>query len=54
VLNLLVAVLLTPLLRARRVAEGADATAVVDYHADEGSTGLRPVGAPVAEGAGTR
>ena len=50
-LNLLVAVVLTPVLRARRVAEGADATAPADYHADEGMADLRPVAAPVAEGA---
>ena len=51
-LNLLVAVVLTPVLRARRVAEGADATAPADYHADEGAAELRPVAAPAAEGRG--
>ena len=49
-LNLLVAVVLTPVLRARRVAEGADATAPADYHADEGAADLRPVAAPVRRG----
>ena len=50
VLNLIVAVVLTPVLRARRVAEGADATAPLDYHADEGAD-LRPVAAPAEEAA---
>ena len=51
-LNMIVAVVLTPVLRARQVAEGSDATAPLDYHADEG-TDLRPVAAP-AEQAATR
>ncbi len=42
-LNLLVAVLGTLVLRARNVAEGADATSPADYHADEGSERLKPV-----------
>jgi SSS family solute:Na+ symporter len=54
VLNLLVAAIVTPVLRARRVPEGADATAPLDYHADEGSQGLRPVAAPIAEDAVAR
>ena len=45
VLNLVVAAVLTPVLRARRVPEGSDATSPADYHADEGSQDLRP-GAP--------
>ena len=40
-------------LRARRVAEGVDATSPLDYHADEESD-LRPTDAPAAEGAATR
>jgi hypothetical protein len=40
-------------LRARRVAEGADATAPPDYHADE-ATDLRPTTAPAAEEAAAR
>jgi SSS family solute:Na+ symporter len=52
-LNLLVAVALTPLLRGR-VAEGADATSPTDYHADEGSPNLRPVAEPIGEGAAAR
>jgi SSS family solute:Na+ symporter len=49
-LNLIVAVVLTPVLRGRQVAEGADATAPPDYHADEG-TDLRPVAVPAEEAA---
>jgi SSS family solute:Na+ symporter len=49
-----VAVIVTPVLRARRVSEGADATAPLDYHADEGSQRLRPVAEPLAEGAVAR
>jgi SSS family solute:Na+ symporter len=41
--NLLVAVLVTLVLRARRTPEGADQTHPDDYHADEGSTRLKPV-----------
>ena len=46
--NLIVAVVVTLVLRAGQVAEGADATAPADYHADEGSRTLRPVAAPMA------
>jgi len=42
-LNLLVVVLGTLVLRARNVAEGADATSPADYHVDEGSERLKPV-----------
>jgi solute:Na+ symporter, SSS family len=42
-LNLLVAVLVTLVLRAREVDEGSDATDPLDYHADEDSDRLRPV-----------
>jgi solute:Na+ symporter, SSS family len=54
VLNLLVAVVVTPVLRARRVPEGADATSPADFHADEGSQDLRPVAEPIGEGAAVR
>jgi SSS family solute:Na+ symporter len=54
VLNLLVAAVVTPILRARRLPEGADATSPADYHADEGSQDLRPVAEPVGEGATVR
>jgi len=50
--NLLVAVVLTPVLRSRKVAEGADTTAPLDYHADEESD-LRSA-KPAVEGAATR
>ncbi len=40
VLNLVVGVLVTLVLRASRVDEGADATSPADYHADEGSSGV--------------
>ena len=53
VLNLLVAVILSPILRGRS-AEGTDATAPADYHADEGSERLRPVADAVGEGATVR
>ena len=53
VLNLVVAVVLTPVLRARRVSEGVDTTSPLDYHADEESD-LRPTDTPAAEGAVTR
>ena len=52
VVNLLVAVVLTPVLRSRKVAEGADTTAPLDYHADEESD-LRSAN-PAVEGAATR
>jgi solute:Na+ symporter, SSS family len=42
-LNLLVAVLATLVLRARRTPEGTDQTHPDDYHADEGSSRLKPV-----------
>ena len=42
-LNLLVAVLVTVVLRARRTPEGTDRTHPDDYHADEGSVRLKPV-----------
>lgn len=41
--NLLVAVLGTVVLRPRGTVEGADRTDPADYHADEGSPRLRPV-----------
>ena len=53
VLNLLVAVVLTPVLRGR-FGEGADVTTPADYHADEGSDAIRPVAEPVGEGAAAR
>jgi SSS family solute:Na+ symporter len=53
VLNLLVAVILSPILRGRS-AEGTDATSPADYHADEGSERLRPVAEAVGEGATVR
>jgi SSS family solute:Na+ symporter len=43
VVNLLVAVVATLILRAAKVAEGTDSTHPADYHADEGSARLRPV-----------
>jgi SSS family solute:Na+ symporter len=49
--NLIVAVVLSALLRARGVAEGADVTEPLDYHADEGSQRIRPAAEPLAEGA---
>jgi SSS family solute:Na+ symporter len=53
VLNLLVAVILSPILRGR-ASEGVDSTAPADYHADEGSERLRPVAEVVEEGAAAR
>ena len=50
VLNLLVAVVVTLILRATKVAEGNDSTSPSDYHADEGSAALRPI-AHAGEGA---
>ena len=47
-LNLLVAVLVTVVLRARRTPEGTDQTHPDDYHADEGSARLKPVADIVA------
>jgi solute:Na+ symporter, SSS family len=49
-LNLVVAVLVTLVLRARGVAEGTDGTSPADYHADEGSDRLKPVAALPTEG----
>ncbi len=46
--NLLIAVLVTVVLRARRTPEGTDQTHPEDYHADEGSTRLKPVADVVA------
>jgi solute:Na+ symporter, SSS family len=43
--NLVVAVIVTVVLRVARVSDGADATRGVDYHADEGDPNLRPVAA---------
>jgi SSS family solute:Na+ symporter len=43
VVNLVVVVLVTLVLRATKVAEGADATSAGDYHTDEGSPGLTVV-----------
>jgi solute:Na+ symporter, SSS family len=48
VLNLVVAVLVTLVLRARDVAQGADATSPSDYHADQGSPRVQPVAEPLA------
>ncbi|MGH3915475.1 MAG: monocarboxylate uptake permease MctP [Pseudonocardiaceae bacterium] len=42
--NLVVAVLVTVVLRRLRVFNGTDATEAADYHADEGSSRLKPVG----------
>jgi len=53
-LNLLVAVVVTPVLRARRVPQGSDTTSPSDFHADEGSQTLRPVAEPLGEGAPVR
>jgi solute:Na+ symporter, SSS family len=53
VFNLVVAAVLTPLLRGR-MAEGSDSTAPADYHADEGSQVLRPVAEPIGESAAAR
>ena len=44
VANLVVAVVATMLLRRFRVFNGTDSTNGKDYHADEGSSSLRPVG----------
>jgi SSS family solute:Na+ symporter len=46
--NLLVAVLVTVVLRARRTPEGTDQTHPEDYHADEGSARLKPVADVIA------
>lgn len=43
VLDVLVAVLLTLLLRGLKVAEGRDATQPSDYHADAGDRGVQEV-----------
>ncbi|SDF49074.1 monocarboxylate uptake permease MctP [Pseudonocardia oroxyli] len=43
VLNLVVAVVVSAILHAAKVAPGSDATAGTDYHADEGSSRLKPV-----------
>lgn len=43
VANLVVAVVVTLVLRAAKVDEGTDVTHPADYHADEGSERLRPV-----------
>ncbi|MFC5949720.1 monocarboxylate uptake permease MctP [Pseudonocardia lutea] len=43
ILNLVVAVVLSAVLHALKVRNGADATDGADYHADEGSKRLRPV-----------
>lgn len=48
-LNLIVAVLVTVVLRLRGVAEGTDATHPADYHADEGSERLRPVAGAIGD-----
>jgi SSS family solute:Na+ symporter len=53
VLNLIVAAVLSPLLRGR-LPEGADATAPADYHADEGSQNLRPVAESAGESSAVR
>ncbi|HEX3310844.1 MAG TPA: sodium:solute symporter, partial [Streptosporangiaceae bacterium] len=53
VCNLVVAAVLTPLLRGR-MSEGSDSTAPADYHADEGSQALRPVAEPIGESAAAR
>lgn len=45
VVNLVVAVLVTVVLRALKTAEGDDETSPADYHADEGSERLKPVAA---------
>ena len=41
--NLVVAILVTVVLRAARVSDGPDLTRGADYHADEGDPNLRPV-----------
>ncbi len=46
--NLLVAVLVSVVLRARRTPEGTDQTHPEDYHADEGSARLKPVADVIA------
>ncbi|HEX2770884.1 MAG TPA: sodium:solute symporter, partial [Micromonosporaceae bacterium] len=51
VVNLLVAVIVTLILRAGRVPDGADHTTPDDYFADEGDPRLRPGEAPEAESA---
>jgi len=48
VVNLVVAVIATLVLRAAKVAEGDDSTHPADYHADEGSARLRPVAEDLA------
>jgi SSS family solute:Na+ symporter len=50
VLNLLVAVLVTVIMRAGKVAEGADETLPGDYHADEGSDRIKPPAKVVSAG----
>lgn len=52
--NLVVAVLVTLLLRAPRVPEGNDATHAGDCYADEGSPRLRPVADALAAEPATR
>jgi SSS family solute:Na+ symporter len=43
VVNLVIAVVVSAVLNAMKVAPGPDATEPEDYHADEGSSRLRPV-----------
>jgi len=54
VVNLVVAVVVTWLLRAAGVFNGPDQTAPADYHADEGSPRLKPVADAVAGAPGAK
>ncbi|MEQ7128618.1 sodium:solute symporter [Actinopolymorpha sp. B11F2] len=49
VLNVVVAIVLTFAFRALKVAEGRDATAAGDYHADAGEPGVRPLPSTATE-----
>ncbi len=50
VVNLLVAVVVTAILRATKVAEGVDETLPGDYHADEGSDRIKPPAGALTHG----
>jgi SSS family solute:Na+ symporter len=50
VVNLLVAALLTPILRGQRVAAGDDATHADDYHVDADAPGVKPLPAEAGVG----
>jgi solute:Na+ symporter, SSS family len=49
VLNVAIAIVLTVVFRALKLAEGRDATAADDYHADAGDPGVRPMPSTTTE-----